>query len=185
MTGFVYRWNDTSNGMYYVGCHKGTPDDGYVGSGVHFKNAYNKRPEAFVREILYKGDNFIELEEFILITLDAANDKKSYNLKNSAIGGNTLNGRPMSKIGRENLSKSKLGPKNPMYGVKISDSHRQKLCEARKGGKNPAAIKIYCEYLNKEFQTIQDAAFELGLSKSYCSRMLNGIQNNKYGLKKL
>ena len=27
MTGFVYKWVDTSNGMYYIGCHKGDVND--------------------------------------------------------------------------------------------------------------------------------------------------------------
>ena len=40
MSGFVYRWTDTSNGMYYIGSHKGTPGDGYVGSGTWFMRAY-------------------------------------------------------------------------------------------------------------------------------------------------
>jgi hypothetical protein len=184
-SGFVYKWIDNSNGMYYIGCHKGDVNDGYIGSGTYFKSAYKKRPESFVREVLYAGENYRELEEFILEELDAKNDKLSYNLKNSSEGGNTRSGKPVSEENRINLSKSKLGAKNPMYGVKIKDSHRLKLSNAKKGAKNPSALKLYCEYLNKEFKTLKDAALELGLSKSYCSRMLNGIKNNKYGLKRL
>ena len=66
MTGFVYKWVDTSNGMYYIGCHKGDVNDRYIGSGTYFLKAYNKRPEAFLREVLYVGEHFAELEEFML-----------------------------------------------------------------------------------------------------------------------
>ena len=183
--GFVYRWHDDSNGKCYIGSHKGTTDDGYIGSGTWFKKAYAKRPESFTREIMYKGVHYREYEQIILDYEDAASSDYFYNLKNAAEGGYTLNGRPMSKEGRENLSKSKLGNKNPMYGVKITDSHRSKLSDSRRGSKNPAAIKVYCEYLDKEFETLKDAAIELRLSKAQCSRMINGTRNNKYGLRKI
>ena len=50
--GFVYKWTDSSNGKSYIGSHHGKIDDGYIGSGIAFKRAYNKRPECFTREIL-------------------------------------------------------------------------------------------------------------------------------------
>ena len=50
-TGFVYKWYDTSNDMYYIGS-KGDVNDGYIGSGTSFLKAYNKRKESFFREIL-------------------------------------------------------------------------------------------------------------------------------------
>jgi len=185
MTGFVYRWYDTSNNKFYIGSHKGTPDDGYVGSGTWFKKAYTKRPESFIREIMYEGVNYRKYEQIILEYEDAASSDCFYNLKNAAEGGYTLNGRPMSKKGRENLSKAKLGSKNPMYKKQFTKEHRKELSKSKIGRNNPSAIKVYCEYLNKEFETLKDASIELGLSKAYCSRMINGKKNNKYGLKKL
>lgn len=50
--GFVYRWYDHSNGKFYIGSHKGNPNDGYLGGGVLFRRAYAKRPESFTREIM-------------------------------------------------------------------------------------------------------------------------------------
>ena len=92
MSGFVYRWYDSSNGMYYVGSHKGSVDDSYKGSGKRFKRAYKKRPECFTREVFYIGEHYLELEEFILCELDAENNPEYYNLKNAAIGGATRTG---------------------------------------------------------------------------------------------
>ena len=56
MTGYVYRWNDNTNGMWYIGSHNGSRPN-YIGSGVYFKKAYNSRPESFSREIIYEGED--------------------------------------------------------------------------------------------------------------------------------
>lgn len=108
MSGFVYKWVDSSNDMYYIGSHKGTVDDGYIGSGTHFNRAYSKRPECFTRQILYIGEDYLELEEFILEELDAANDNMSYNLKNKALGFGSGENNP--KFGKNK------GKDNPRYG---------------------------------------------------------------------
>lgn len=146
MQGFVYRWTDSSNNMYYIGSHKGKADDGYIGSGVHFLRAYKKRPDSFNREILYIGENYRELEEFILEELDAANDRKSYNLKNSAIGGDTRSGKKNSpehikKVSDANKgkklsesTKEKIRQRN--LGKKASKKTREKLSKCRIGEKN-------------------------------------------------
>lgn len=57
---FVYRWTNNSNGMMYIGVHKGTPDDGYICSSKTMKEAYNSNPEHFTREILEYG-SFAEM----------------------------------------------------------------------------------------------------------------------------
>lgn len=89
MTGFVYRWINRTNGMMYIGSHCGRIDDGYIGGGVYFIRAYNKNPNRFFREIVYQGDNYRAVEEKLLLKFDCANQKCYYNLKNSAIGGDT------------------------------------------------------------------------------------------------
>lgn len=50
--GFVYLWTNTENGMKYIGSHHGNEDDGYIGSGVYFRRAYELTPSTFVRTIL-------------------------------------------------------------------------------------------------------------------------------------
>ena len=75
--GFVYRWYDASNGKFYIGSHKGSPDDGYLGGGAQlFRRAYAKRPESFIREIMYTGVNYREYEQIILDYEDAANNEE-------------------------------------------------------------------------------------------------------------
>lgn len=90
-TGFVYRWKNTINGKMYLGSHKGTVDDGYVGSGKIFERAVKKYGiESFVREIL--EDNIAEdlvytREQYYLDEVDAANSREYYNVSPHAGGG--------------------------------------------------------------------------------------------------
>ena len=50
--GFVYIWFDRKRKMYYVGCHWGTEDDGYICSSNRMRNVYKRRPSDFKRRIL-------------------------------------------------------------------------------------------------------------------------------------
>lgn len=50
--GFVYIWFDKKRKMYYIGCHWGQEDDGYICSSNRMKAAYNRRPYDFKRKLL-------------------------------------------------------------------------------------------------------------------------------------
>ena len=54
-----------------------------------------------------------------------------------------------------------------------------------RGGKNPKARKVYCEFLNKKFDTISECAEALGVSQPYLTRMINGERTNKYNVNRL
>ncbi len=173
--GFVYKWIDSSNDMMYIGSHKGTVDDGYIGSGVHFNRAYDKRPEAFSREIIYFGEDFRELEEFILEEYDAKNNKSFYNLKNSAIGGDTFSGKTHTKEARNKISQSRKGKT-------WSKESRLKMSESRK---NKNTKKVYCGFLQKEFKSAGDCAKELNVSHQYIRAMIYGVNKNIFNVRYL
>lgn len=229
MSGFVYRWYDSSNGMYYVGSHRGSIYDSYKGSGKRFKRAYNKRPECFTREIFYIGEEYLELEEFILCELDAKNNPKYYNLKNAAIGGATRTGmknkpeataktaaarrgtkmseeqkeklrkistgKKHSEESKRKMSASRTGEKNHFYGRTHSEETRIKISEANKGNYigdeamqhawNASKKRVYCEYLDQEFESIKLCAKAVGLSAAVVSNMIAGRQRNRYGIIKI
>ena len=229
MSGFVYRWYDSSNGMYYVGSHKGSVDDSYKGSGKRFKRAYKKRPECFTREVFYIGEHYLELEEFILCELDAENNPEYYNLKNAAVGGATRTGmknKPeataktaaarrgtkMSEEQKEKLRKistgkkhseeskrkmslSRTGEKNHFYGKKHSKDSLIKMSESKKGkyigddamknAWNASKKRVYCEHLDREFDSIRECADAVGLSAAVVSNMIAGRQRNRYGIIKI
>lgn len=177
MSGFVYKWIDTSNGMYYIGSHKGTPDDGYIGSGTWFMRAYSKRPDSFVREILYVGEDFVELEAFILQELNARLDKNSYNLTNRA--SFTPEDFKHSEENKRMWSKKRKGSGNGMYGKIHSDNTKNKM------SRNRTEFIYFCEKTNKSYETVSELAGDLGLSKPYIYTMCNGHDNNKYGITKV
>ena len=165
--GFVYRWTDTTNGMIYIGSHKGSVDDGYIGGGVYFNRAYKQRPSSFVRDIIYVGEYFRELEEFILEEYDAKNNESFYNLKNAAIGGDTFSGRKHTSKTKKKISESRKGKT-------WSEERKLKMSIARK---NKYTKKVYCGILNKEFNSATDCAKELNVSAQYIRGMIYG--NNK------
>ncbi len=77
-SGFIYIWRNSVTGKFYIGSHMGHIDDGYIGSGKHFRNAYKKSPQTFRRRILEYvcGDiyHLIDREEH---WLNLASKKKS------------------------------------------------------------------------------------------------------------
>jgi len=168
--GFVYRWNDKSNNMYYIGSHKGSVDDGYIGSGVYFKKAYKKRPDLLSRDILYYGNDYYELEEFILEQLDCKNDINSYNLTNIGRGFSTETRLKMSKSSK---------------GMKKSDSHKKSISETLKGSCNKGR-KITDTNTGITYQSLLNYCNTFGLNNSTVWHNLNGDRKiNKYNHLKL
>lgn len=87
----IYKATNKINGKYYIGMHKTNDlEDGYFGSGTHFRRALEKYSiENFEREILEFCNSEEEMRkaEVRYITEDVVNDKNSYNLKLGGSGG--------------------------------------------------------------------------------------------------
>lgn len=85
MGGFVYIWFDTHNKMYYVGCHWGSPDDGYICSSPWMKKAYKNRPHHFRRRIIKfcetKEEMIREEDRYISMIKPEELRVKYYNLR--------------------------------------------------------------------------------------------------------
>jgi len=67
--GFVYLWRDRKHNRYYIGCHWGNVNDGYICSSTWMKQAYSHRPQDFRRRILVtniltKKEMFYKEQEF-------------------------------------------------------------------------------------------------------------------------
>lgn len=88
----VYLTVNMINGKSYIGYHQCTTDgfDGYIGSGKILSNAiqlYGR--ECFVRYNIERFDNEYDarnLEQEILVYLDASSNRSYYNVKNSSVG---------------------------------------------------------------------------------------------------
>ena len=153
--------------------------DKYIGGGIYFKRAYNLRKDFFAREILYVGSDFREIEELILITLDCEGDKLSYNLKNSAVGGN---------MGQEGVEKMRA----KITGVKKSESAREKMRNKivssdtrKKMSDSFVEYSIYCGLNNKTYFSAKEAGLDLGYSAQYIRQMANEKKKNRLQIQKI
>jgi hypothetical protein len=71
---FVYLWYDASNKKYYLGKHKGTPDDGYTHSSTIWESfTKDTIPEGVSRRILAYGTN----EEMCILEHELLVDRKN------------------------------------------------------------------------------------------------------------
>ena len=84
--GFVYIWRDRKHARYYVGCHWGYEDDGYICSSSWMKQAYQRRPQDFKRRILSRiytnrKDMFEKEYQWLCLIKSEELGKRYYNVK--------------------------------------------------------------------------------------------------------
>lgn len=150
--GFVYLWYDKKHKRYYVGCHWGTVDDGYICSSSWMKSAYMRRPSDFKRKILKtnltREQMYIEESNYLKTIKPNEIKTKYYNLKTHL--DNLWHQYPESvktvgqKISFKKKGKS-IGPCAPETAEKISkankgrvfsEEHKEKLRQAKLGKKH-------------------------------------------------
>lgn len=126
--GFVYIWRDKKHNRYYVGCHWGTEDDGYICSCRWMRKSYNRRPHDFKRKIISRvytnrHDLLDEEHRWLLMIKETELKIKYYNSSNHRFGHWTTD--PM--LTKEIIIKLSEAGRN------ISDETRKKQSEAKKG----------------------------------------------------
>ena len=89
MDSFVYRWREIATGKWYIGYHKGQPDDGYICSSQIVKPLIQTDPSRWERKILRFGTRqaCMALERRLLKKLEAKKNPKSYNRSNGSAPG--------------------------------------------------------------------------------------------------
>ena len=134
--GFVYIWFDRKHKRYYVGCHWGAENDGYICSSNWMRKSFRKRPEDFKRRILKTGLTRIGMyeEEQRYLDMQKLEEKKIryYNLNTK--NGNLWHKYPESvKTIGQKISFSKKGkssgPCSPEKAAKISEMKKRKFAE--------------------------------------------------------
>lgn len=147
--GFVYIWRDKKHNRYYIGCHWGTHDDGYVCSSPWMRQAYKHRPNDFRRKILKTGlareQMYLEEQRFFDMIKPEEIRIRYYNLNLKAIHPWHANENSRLTVGQK-ISKAnkgrKAGPCSPerakaisdaKKGKKFSEEHKAKLSEVRTG----------------------------------------------------
>jgi NUMOD3 motif len=160
--GFIYRWLDSSNGMFYLGSHEGSEWGTYTGSGRTFKKAYKDHPKDFSRIILQycsvdDRDFLFFQEESWLKIIPEEEFKNYYNQSHRASGFDSETskhnwtipayreaqrrrlkvlhtGAKRSLKTRERMSEAASGKKKTY--IKTTET-RAKLSKALTGDKNP------------------------------------------------
>jgi len=184
MIGFVYKWVNIETCKYYIGSHGGNPEDGYISSSRIFNHAIKKHGiDKYRREILYFGENYRTEEERLLKECNAADDIKSYNIKNEAFGA-TLLGPKNGMFGKTHTdeSKQKIGEKSWMK----TEEGRIKVREMNIGEGNPMFGKRKSEFtINKQKETVKRKNEEWGFlhGEKHHRNLLLKIYRvlNKYG----
>lgn len=131
--GFIYIWYDAWRKMYYIGCHWGTIEDGYICSSNRMRDAYRRRPDDFKRKIIQRGlpREVLLDEEYKWLSLipDDQLGKKYYNLSKKHFGHWSNDEKTRLTVGqkisaspnrRENISKGNKGKV-------VSEETRRKL----------------------------------------------------------
>jgi hypothetical protein len=132
--GFVYIWYDKKHKRYYIGCHWGDEDDGYICSSNWMRDAYKRRTQDFKRRILVIIHDKRELlnEEYKWLSLIKKEElgKKYYNLKNSFI---------------ENWAfekEKKLSVCEKMKKTRGTNEYREKMRKIKLNNHDKASIKM-------------------------------------------
>ena len=157
---FLYLWYDAPNKKYYLGKHKGSPDDTYTHSSTVWESFTKSTiPDGVRRRILAYGtdEEMTKLEYNILLNRKQKCWDRYYNVSagwpllfDNSGPNHPLYGRKHSEETRKKQSEVKKGINNPNYGRKHSEETRKKMSEALKGTNNPNYGKKLSEETRKK-----------------------------------
>jgi hypothetical protein len=140
--GFVYIWKDAKHKRYYIGCHWGTEDDGYICSSTWMKKGYKRRPKDFKRRIIISGitiKSILHEEEhkWLQMIKDEELGKRYYNVRNHHFNHWSTDEQKSilikKKISSSPLRNKRISESNK--GKKHSEKTKEKIRNIRIGSK--------------------------------------------------
>jgi hypothetical protein len=137
---FLYLWYDAPNKKYYLGKHKGSPDDTYTHSSTVWESFTKSTiPDGVRRRILAYGTDgdMTKLEYNLLLNRKQKCWDRYYNVS----AGWPIRVRKHSEETIKKLSEANKGINNPNYGRKHSEETIKKQSEANKGRKHSEESK--------------------------------------------
>lgn len=161
MYGFVYLWKDCKRGKFYIGCHWGTEDDGYVCSSTVMRNAYRRRPKDFRRRVLARVHtnraDLLEIEHrWLQLIEDQELGRKYYNLSKRHFGHWTADPTQRLTVGQK-VSKALTGKPSPKKGTKTkphSEETRLKMSASQTGRKHSEATRLKMSQSKKGIKVV-------------------------------
>ena len=133
---------DRKQKRFYIGCHWGTQDDGYICSSNWMRRTYKRRPQDFKRRILEKvtfRDQLLMAEgRWLNMIPEVELGKKYYNLTNHVNGHWTSDDQKRMSI-RQKISEAKKkfwsSPESEETREKLRQLNKEKGCKppSRKG----------------------------------------------------
>jgi len=128
---FLYLWYDAPNKKYYLGKHKGSPDDSYTHSSTVWESFTKSTiPDGVRRRILAYGTD----EEMTKLEYDLLLNRKQKcwdHYYNASAGWPLL----IDNSGTNNPMYGRSGPNSPNYGRKHSEETKKKIGKGHKGKK--------------------------------------------------
>lgn len=147
--GFVYIWYDKKHKRYYIGCHWGNTEDGYICGSKWMKKSHKRRPTDFTRRILkivYDRKTLLD-EEYSWLSKIKDNElgKKYYNLTKHHNGHWSTDLKRKETIGQK-ISKANKGraPGIPKGSI-LSEETKKKI--------SSSTSKAMIEYYRKNPRT--------------------------------
>ena len=155
--GFVYIWFDRKHKRYYIGCHWGTVDDGYICSSNWMRDAYKRRPNDFKRRILVtniqcRNQLLLEEHKWLLMIKEEEIGNRYYNLRKHLWGHWTTDKNTLLTVGEKiSLSHNRPEMKKLFSEQKIGDKNPMKRPEvAKKAGDSKKGMKAWNKGLTKD-----------------------------------
>jgi hypothetical protein len=136
--GFVYIWFDRKHKRYYIGCHWGTVDDGYICSSSNMKSAHTRRPKDFKRKIISfvrsnKKDLLEEEYKWISKIKKEELGKRYYNLHNHHFSHWSANETQLKTLSERISQKTK----EAMYRPDVRKKYLAGLAKRDNGSSRP------------------------------------------------
>lgn len=196
--GFIYIWFDKKHKRYYLGCHYGTIDDGYICSSKWMLDSYKRRPNDFKRKIIKKNikrENLTNEEhQWLQLIKKEELGIKYYNLCNSKFGHWTNYDDEYKKVSiKEKISKK---TKEAMNSSEVRDK-MESIWESNKNRVQSEEEKIKRANSNRGKKRTEETKRKIGqansislkgkklseATKQKLSDKLSGKNNSFYGKK--
>ena len=166
---FLYLWYDAPNKKYYLGKHKGSPDDSYTHSSTVWESFTKSTiPDGVRRRILAYGTNeeISKLEYDLLLNRQQKCWDHYYNVVAVWPICVDHSGTNNPNYGRKHSEETKKKIGKVHKGKKVSEETRKKMSKAHKGKKLSEEARKKISEANKGRKPSEEARKKIGKASS-------------------